>query len=457
MSRSAVVMGTVVSVSAAAPAAQGNEGVRSLGHPVQDKGNVDGWTNFSVVMPSLSFEAEGEVVRWRWWAHNAAGVKFVVYRPTSDARTFTVVGVNEVTTTRGEGEHEVTVGCRIHVQAGDCIGLRLKSPAAIPFCRDSGAQVMWGPNRDHAEPAVGAVLQVPGGGDSGNGRRDYAVAADWAPRRPAAPTAPVVAQKLLGADVEMATLTPGQYPPLMEMGRKFETEFGLSGSLPQVVDAAAALVGVDVAGKALVQKAESTWDVAFGKPGDGGAPAFAPGGGSVQVAVVSTQPGADHANLPGAVDGAPRLTLVPAVAGLRFDHAATLRAGGAAPLTARGAHVGPYWHATRDAWGHWSYIDLGVSGAVQPLTVKLEGPYIVWYGPHGEMVFDVSMWQLVAGRHLVVVKATPGNPGGPTRMSKDAAGRDFVLHDDGTPLHSARRAIRPFDGYFLLVGKRRGS
>ena len=69
---------------------------------------------------------------------------------------------------------------------------------------------------------------------------------------------------------------------------------------------------------------------------------------------------------------------------------------------------------------------------MQPLTVKLEGPYIVWHGPHGEMVFDVSMWRLEAGNHLVAVKACPGNPGGPTRMSKDAAGRDFVLNGDGT-------------------------
>ena len=48
----------------------------------------------------------------------------------------------------------------------------------------------------------------------------------------------------------------------------------------------------------------------------------------------------DH--LPEALDGAPRLVLVPAGSAdaLRFDHAYVLRAGGEAPLSANGKHVG---------------------------------------------------------------------------------------------------------------------
>ena len=135
-----------------------------------------------------------------------------------------------------------------------------------------------------------------------------------------------------------------------------------------------------------------------------------------------------------AKDGAPRLILVTAGSAdaLRFDHANVLREGGEAPLTANGKHVGLYWAKPRNAWGHWDYIDLGVSEKLRPLSVKLDGPYLIWNGPHGEFAFDVSMWQLHEGRHLVAVKACAGNPGGPTRMSKDAAGRDFVLHADGT-------------------------
>ena len=141
----------------------------------------------------------------------------------------------------------------------------------------------------------------------------------------------------------------------------------------------------------------------------------------------------DH--LPEALDGAPRLALVAAGSAdaLRFDHADVLRAGGEAPLTANGKHVGLYWPQPRNAWGHWDYIDLGCSDRVRPLRVKLELPYIIFYSrEHGEFAFDVSMWQLHEGRHLVLVKACAGNPGGPTRMSKDACGRDFVLHADGT-------------------------
>ena len=48
----------------------------------------------------------------------------------------------------------------------------------------------------------------------------------------------------------------------------------------------------------------------------------------------------DH--LPEALDGAPRLVLVPAGSAdaLRFDHADVLREGGEAPLSANGKHVG---------------------------------------------------------------------------------------------------------------------
>jgi len=135
-----------------------------------------------------------------------------------------------------------------------------------------------------------------------------------------------------------------------------------------------------------------------------------------------------------AIDGMGRLQLVPkgSPLALKLDNASALREGREVPLTAAGQNVGLFWESPRNAWGHWDYIDLGVSDEVRPLTVKLEGPYLVWRGPHGEMVFDVSMWRLEAGNHLVAVKACPGNPGGPTRMSKDAAGRDFVLNGDGT-------------------------
>ena len=135
-----------------------------------------------------------------------------------------------------------------------------------------------------------------------------------------------------------------------------------------------------------------------------------------------------------AKDGAPRLILVAAGSAdaLSFDYANVLRQGYEAPLTANGKHVGLYWAKPRNAWGHWDYIDLGVSEKLRPLSVKLDGPYVVWNGQHGEMVFDVAMWKLHEGTHLVAVKACAGNPGGPTRLSKDACGRDFVLHADGT-------------------------
>ena len=96
-----------------------------------------------------------------------------------------------------------------------------------------------------------------------------------------------------------------------------------------------------------------------------------------------------------AKDGAPRLILVAAGSAdaLSFDYANVLREGYEAPLTANGKHVGLYWAKPRNAWGHWDYIDLGVSEKLCPLRVKFDGPshlgrvFIVWNGPHGEFAF----------------------------------------------------------------------
>ena len=51
---------------------------------------------------------------------------------------------------------------------------------------------------------------------------------------------------------------------------------------------------------------------------------------------------------------------------LKLDHASALREGREAPLTAAGQHVGLFWESPRNAWGHWDYIDLGVSDEVAP-------------------------------------------------------------------------------------------
>ena len=258
---------------------------------------------------------------------------------------------------------------------------------------------------------------------------------------------PAIARVVSTGGMGMEPLLGTEYPSLIEMTNKFESDLGMSGTTVEVVEAACKELGVNTAGLSLVQKAERAWDIMYSGHNrqSAGTPVGAP--------VMTAQPGAVASGRP-AVDGAPRLILVPAESGgaLRLDHAATLRSGGAAPLTANNGEVniGLYWEHPRNAWGHWDYIDLGVSPEVQPLTVRLDGPYLAWQGPHGEMVFDVSMWQLRPGNHLVAVKACPGNPGGPTRMSKDAAGRDFVLNTDGTiSMRTApqlRLGVAPSDG-----------
>jgi hypothetical protein len=40
-----------------------------------------------------------------------------------------------------------------------------------------------------------------------------------------------------------------------------------------------------------------------------------------------------------------------------------------------------------------------------------ERGFIVWNNKHGEMVFDISMWNLVAGNHLVLVQGIGSKSG----------------------------------------------
>ena len=154
-----------------------------------------------------------------------------------------------------------------------------------------------------------------------------------------------------------------EYPSLIEMTNKFESDLGMSGTTVEVVEAACKELGVNTAGLSLVKKAERAWDIMYtghNRPSVGapvGAPVMTSQPGAVGYyhgggTVVSSQP----TGFSTARDGMPRLALVPAAAGAVFDHAATLRAGGAAPLSAGGSNVGLYWDYPRDAWGHWNYV-----------------------------------------------------------------------------------------------------
>ena len=85
----------------------------------------------------------------------------------------------------------------------------------------------------------------------------------------------------------------------------------------------------------------------------------------------------------------------------------------------------------------WKVIGLGV-GNVEPLKVRIDGNYVVWDGPHGEMLLDVADWRINEGQPVRLAKQyCCGETGGPTRTSSkwhglSVAGRDFVLQADGT-------------------------
>ena len=105
------------------------------------------------------------------------------------------------------------------------------------------------------------------------------------------------------------------------------------------------------------------------------------------------------------------------------------------PLTRRnsqmvlknGMAIGPKWKNTRNAFGQWDYIDLGVGTyASDSIQVHLnESGFIVWNCKHGEMVFDISMWKLQEGTNLVLVKGV-GTKSNNTMNHEDNRGRLFM-------------------------------
>lgn len=55
-------------------------------------------------------------------------------------------------------------------------------------------------------------------------------------------------------------------------------------------------------------------------------------------------------------------------------------------VLSNGMAIGPKWDATRNAWGQWDYIDLGV-GEHRPDSIQVhlnDDGFIVWHGKHGE-------------------------------------------------------------------------
>ncbi|GMI02322.1 hypothetical protein TrVE_jg14148 [Triparma verrucosa] len=93
--------------------------------------------------------------------------------------------------------------------------------------------------------------------------------------------------------------------------------------------------------------------------------------------------------------------------------------------------IGPKWSQPRDAWGQWSYIDLGCGETHRPISCTYDGEFICWNGVHGEYVFDISMWKIEEGNHLVLVKGINDKKNN-TKNEGDNKGRRFQINDDGT-------------------------
>mmetsp|Transcript_4325 Transcript_4325/g.10555 ORF Transcript_4325/g.10555 Transcript_4325/m.10555 type:complete len:658 (+) Transcript_4325:232-2205(+) len=126
-----------------------------------------------------------------------------------------------------------------------------------------------------------------------------------------------------------------------------------------------------------------------------------------------------------------------------------------------GEAIVPKWRNTVNVWGQWDYIELGVGPIRQnnridsgccpttPLRVDYDGQFLALskgsgaHIAHGEMVFDVAMWQYEENNLLVLVKVHPGHS---DVTRKGGGGRDFVVHADGT--------ISPTSALQFVLGKR---
>jgi len=96
-----------------------------------------------------------------------------------------------------------------------------------------------------------------------------------------------------------------------------------------------------------------------------------------------------------------------------------------------GLAIVPKWAETRNAWGEWDYVDLGVGPPHKCVRASYDGQFIATthvLSSNEEMVFDVSMWRCVEGNHLVLVKAHTSDQ----ETRKFGGGRDFVVNPDGT-------------------------
>ena len=160
---------------------------RRLGHDPAEKATVDGWTNFNVVLPSpaTTFSEAGEVRRWHWFARNNQTVCFQVWRPTGRETVgdnkFTLVGSTSVTVAGGYGSKQLAISERIVVAKGDVLGIRLASPATIPFTLGCGHRAWWPSRANHPAPVVGQDYTFENCGSGGNHDREYAISCDWVP------------------------------------------------------------------------------------------------------------------------------------------------------------------------------------------------------------------------------------------------------------------------------------
>ena len=114
---------------------------------------------------------------------------------------------------------------------------------------------------------------------------------------------------------------------------------------------------------------------------------------------------------------------------ITVDNVFALQKGEKSALTFNGNYsIGPKWKDPRDAWGQWSYIDLGAGVTSKPMQVKFDGNFIVWNDWHGEFVFDISMWRIEEGNHLVLVKGI-GAKKNKTKNEGDCKGRKVRYGD----------------------------
>jgi hypothetical protein len=165
----------------------GNVHADTMGNLVIDRANTDGYTNFAMIDPTLEFNTlsgHGWITDWNIYVTGTnRDFALQVYRQTTTANVWQVVGSNSFTSPMTAGNYTLSVlpADQIYFDNGDIIGWWFGSGGGVIPYDTTSDDVYWTSNDEFSSaPSVGAEIlfdpSLPGIHE-----RDYSVEAVYTP------------------------------------------------------------------------------------------------------------------------------------------------------------------------------------------------------------------------------------------------------------------------------------